>query len=198
MKPKLLLLLILYCAFYTSNIRAQITSVEKAKNTDHLEFSHPLITESVSPDTKIRLTFLHTKTDSGMISQVYDIELEYAPVPSFSIHLDMPYTVINHSTGNLDEIELDLKFANFAFAAHHVLLGYGISFGLPTGDQVKGIGSDHIWNVNPFFNGGILWKKMELTAPSNIVVLDGKRIEEFLERSKTGAMTKMMRKLEKL
>jgi hypothetical protein len=39
-------------------------------------------------------------------------------------------------------------------------------------------------------------KKMELTAPSNIVVLDGKRIEEFLERSKTGAMTKMMRKLE--
>jgi hypothetical protein len=65
---------------------------------------------------------------------------------------------------NLDEIELTLKFANFAFESHNIIVGYGISFGLPTGDQTKGIGSNHIWNINPFLNGGIIWKKWEWTA----------------------------------
>ena len=141
---------------------------ENYNGQEHLEFSHPLITESISPDTKIRLTFLDTKSNDNILSQTYDLELEYAPVPSFSIHLDVPYVVLhpsgNNIISNLDEIELALKFANFAFASHNVLLGYGIIFGLPTGDQAKGIGNNHILDINPFFNGGIKWERWEWTA----------------------------------
>jgi hypothetical protein len=135
---------------------------------EHPEFSHPLITESISPDTKIRLTFLNTKGTDNKIAQTYDLELEYSPVPVFSIHLDVPYEVIHPSENllisNLNEIEVDLKFANFAFASHNVVMGYGMSFGLPTGNQAKGIGNNHVWDVNPFFNGGFKWKKWEWTA----------------------------------
>ncbi len=154
------------------NVIAQENVISKGlddnKKQEHLEFSHPLITESISPDTKIRSTLLYTKVNDNMSSQTYDLELEYAPVPTFSLHLDIPYTVVdskgNHSMSNLDEIELTLKFANFAFERRNILLGYGISFGLPTGDQSKGIGNDHIWDIGPFFNCGVMLKRWEWTA----------------------------------
>ena len=174
MKKVNLFFVLAFLIFFTNRFRASAQNTEisnnnnKQNNQETLEFSHPLITESISPDTKIRFTFLDTKADSSMLSQTYDLELEYAPVPSFSLHLDIPYAVLNPSgekaVSSLDNVELDLKFANFAFASHNVLLGYGISFGFPTGSQVKGIGSDHIWDINPFFNGGIRWKDWEWTA----------------------------------
>jgi hypothetical protein len=169
---KLLVLVILLCSLGWSKSIAQEdvsgSGKEDNKRQENLEFSHPLITESISPDTKIRFTFLDTKAKDNVLSQTYALELEYSPVPSFSIHLDIPYTVLkptgNHSISNLDEIEMTFKFANFAFASHNVLLGYGIGLGLPTGDQAKGIGNNHIWDINPFFNGGIIWKEWEWTA----------------------------------
>jgi hypothetical protein len=165
-----LVTLLFVISWLNTSAQENVSSSDKEDNKrqGNLEFSHPLITESISPDTKIRLTFLDTKAKNNVLSQSYYLELEYAPVPSFSIHLDVPYTVLNqtgnHSISNLDEIELTFKFANFAFASHNVLLGYGISFGLPTGDQAKGIGNDHIWDINPFLNGGIIWKRWEWTA----------------------------------
>ncbi len=162
-------LIFLINSFNISAQESKETATDSNQNKpEELEFSHPLITESISPDTKIRFTFLDTRDNSGMYSQTYDLEMEYAPVPSFSLHLDIPYAVLNPSgesrISNLDNIELDLKFANFAFASHKVLLGYGISFGFPTGSQAKDIGSDHIWDINPFFNGGFMWRKWEWTA----------------------------------
>jgi hypothetical protein len=135
---------------------------------DHLEFSHPIFTESISPDTKFRFNYENTKEDDSMSSHGFDFEAEYAPVPAFSIHLDIPYTVLKpqgaSSISHLEDVELALKFANFAFAKHQALIGYGISFGFPTGSDVKGIGSDHILSIDPFFNGGIMWRKWEWTA----------------------------------
>lgn len=139
-----------------------------SKGKDQLEFSHPLVTESISPDTKVRFTYLNTKINSHLTSQTYVLELEYSPVPSFSIHLDVPYGTLKpketSSFSSLDDIELTFKFANFAFARKNVLLGYGIGFGLPTGNDTKGIGSNHILDVEPFLNGGYLWRKWEWTA----------------------------------
>jgi hypothetical protein len=156
---------------------------------EHLEFTHPLITESITPDSKIRLTFLDTKSSENLLSRTYDLELEYAPVNFFSIHLDVPYVVLDppgsHNITNLDETELDFKFANYALSAHGIILGYGLSFGLPTGNQSRGIGSDHIFNFYPFLNGGIIWKKWEWTAffifsiPSN--QREGENIQSGLE-----------------
>jgi hypothetical protein len=169
---KLSVLVILLFLINNLNITAQekvsSSGNEIQNEKEHLEFSHPLVTESISPDTKIRFTFLDTKADSNMLSKTYGLELEYAPLPVFSIHLGIPYTVLNpsqnHTVSNLDEIELALKFANFVFSYHNILLGYGISFGLPTGNQDKGIGSNHILDINPFLNGGIKWKRWEWTA----------------------------------
>ena len=169
---KLSFLVILLFLISSLNIIAQEKGSSSVNETqyekEHLEFSHPLITESISPDTKIRFTLLDTKADSNRLSQTYGLELEYSPFPIFSIHLGIPYTVLhqsqNNTVKNLDEIELALKFANFAFSNHNVLLGYGISFGLPTGNQDKGIGSNHILDISPFFNGGIKWKRWEWTA----------------------------------
>jgi len=138
------------------------------KGEDHLEFSHPIFTESISPDTKIRFNYVKTKVEDSLSSHSFDLEMEYAPVPAFSIHLDVPYTVLrpknSSSLSHLEDVELALKFANFAFAKHKVLLGYGISFGFPTGSDMKGIGSDHIFSIDPFLNGGIIWRKWEGTA----------------------------------
>jgi len=168
-------------------------SLDDNKKQEHIEFSHPLVTESISPDTKIRTTFLYTKVNDNMSSQTYDLELEYAPVPSFSLHLDLPYTAVkstgNHSLSNLDEIELTLKFANFAFESHKVVLGYGISFGLPTGDQTKGIGNDHIWDINPFFNYGIMWKRWEWTAYFIFNIPSNQNTNENIQTSLASRLT---------
>jgi hypothetical protein len=179
------------------NTRAQENVSKNGKENNnglkHFEFSHPLVTESVSPDTKMRLTFLDTESKDNMLSQTYDLELEYAPVPSFSIHLDVPYTVLNPPgkkiISSLDDIELALKFANFAFESHNLLLGYGISFGIPTGNQANGIGKNHIWNINPFFNGGIKWKKWEWTAFFIFGIPSNQRTDENIQSGLESRLT---------
>ena len=162
---KFLLISFLIVPLTVSNSFAQKND---KKDDDHLEFSHPIFTESISPDTKIRFNYVNTKIDNSLSSHGFDLEAEYALVPAFSIHLDIPYTVLkpknSSSISHLEDVELALKFANFAFAKHKVLIGYGINFGFPTGSDVKGIGSDHIFSVDPFFNGGVMWRKWEWTT----------------------------------
>ena len=168
MKPKNLNVIFLFLIISVS-IKAQ--DKDKKENNvglEKLEFSHPLFTESISPDTKARFIYLYARNVSQFSSQLYDIELEYAPAPVFSIHLDLPYSVVNNSRkesiGNLDNIAIDFKFANFAFADHNILLGYGIGIDLPTGNQYRSIGSNHVWNINPFLNGGLINGKWEWTT----------------------------------
>ncbi len=140
---------------------------EKAQE-DYLEFSHPIFTESISPDTKIRFNYVNTKVDSAMYSHGFDLEMEYSPVPAFSLHLDIPYTILKpkgeSALSHLEDVELALKFANFAFAKHKVLVGYGVNFGFPTGSDRKDIGSSHLFSIDPFFNGGIMWRRWEWTT----------------------------------
>lgn len=162
---KLVILFSIILPFSFSNSFAQ---ENEKTHQDHLEFSHPIFTESISPDTKIRFNYVNTKVDNSLSSHSFDLEMEYAPVPAFSLHLDIPYTVLNPKTAstfsNLEDVELALKFANFAFAKHKVLVGYGVSFGFPTGSDLKGIGSGHIFSIDPFFNAGIMWRRWEWTT----------------------------------
>ena len=186
-------------AFFSANAQTTNDGTIKSetsantKEKDHLEFSHPLITESISPDTKIRFTYLDTKINSRTDLQNYVLELEYSPVPAFSLHLDLPYSTLKSqgasSFSNLDDIELTLKFANFAFASHNVLLGYGIGFGLPTGNDSKGIGSNHIIEVEPFLNGGYLWRKWEWTAYFTFSVPTNQQKNENMQASLESRIT---------
>ena len=110
---KLVILLSVIIPFSISNSFAQ--KKEKA-HEDDFEFSHPIFTESISPDTKVRFNYVNTKVYDSMSSHGFDLEMEYAPVRSFSIHLDVPYTVLKpksaSSLTHLEDMELALKFAN--------------------------------------------------------------------------------------
>ncbi len=68
------------------------------------------------------------------------------------------------STGNLGNLEVALKFANFAFEDVGLLLGYGLELGLPTGSDTKGIGSGLLWELAPFLNVGLKQGRFEAVA----------------------------------
>ena len=122
-----------------------------------LHFSHPLFTESIRPDTKVRFNAGGEWEDGGRAAEL-EVEAEYAFDRSFSIEIGVPYVRLEPngaaSTSALDNIEVAFKFANFAFEDAGVLLGYGFAVGLPTGDPAKGIGSDSEWELAPFLNAG--------------------------------------------
>ena len=90
-----------------------------------------------------------------------EFEGEYAFHRSFSIEVGVPYAFVAPDAGEtrsgFDNVEVALKFANFAFENHGLLLGYGLGFGLPTGDSASGIGSDRIWELEPFLSVG--WRR---------------------------------------
>ena len=94
--------------------------------------------------------------------------LEYAFHRAFSIEAGIPFARLDlddePGTSRLGNAEVALKFANFAFEDKGVLLGYGVEFGLPTGSDDAGIGSDHIVELEPFFNIGFTQGDWELVA----------------------------------
>lgn len=149
-----------------------------------LHFSHPMFTESISPDRKVRLSFSRAwEADATELEG--EFEVEYLIARSFSVELGGPYTIVDpdgaSSVSNLGNLEIGLKFANYAFEDLGILLGYGIEFGLPTGDDAKGIGSDHVFEVEPFFNAGIRRDHWELVGFSRFGIPtnqdDGEEVE---------------------
>ncbi|MBI4409823.1 MAG: hypothetical protein HY561_08960 [Gemmatimonadetes bacterium] len=148
-----------------------------ASHSSHLHFSHPLIAESVSPDTKVRLSY--ELRELGAVEHgrehVVAWEGEYAFHPSFSIEAHLPYVAADGETG-LEEIHLALKFANFAFAERGWLLGYGTEFGLPADGE-------HGGEVEPFLNVGFKRGGIELVAFSRFGIPTGSAGDEHAAES---------------
>ncbi len=175
--------------FFTSNyITAQEHHSEEEEHHEGLHFSHPLFTESISPDTKFRFDYQYSKIDNNSKSSELHLEYEYAFNRSFSISVTAPYVFIaqtdQNSVSNLGNIELSFKFANYVFEQSNLLLGYGLSIGLPTGSGKKGIGSNYVTDLEPFFNMGYMINDFEFTLfstfgiPSNLH--QGERVENDL------------------
>lgn len=136
-----------------------------------LHFSHPLVAESPSPDTKMRFDYFFANEpasagEAGAERHTARFEGEYAFTPSFSIEVDLPYTFLDpdkgQSTDRLDNVGVGIKYANFTFDEHGLLLGGGIEFGLPTGNEEKGIGSNHVLEVEPFLDFGYKRDRLEV------------------------------------
>lgn len=139
---------------------------------DQLHFTHPLVTESVSPDTKVRLDYIYSTPGIG---HEIEVEGEYAFHRAFSIEGGVHYDL---SGAALGETHVLFKFANYAFAERGVLLGYGIAFELPTGGgdhhhggdehghdgHAQATGSSDIYVVEPFLNGGIARGPLEISG----------------------------------
>ena len=139
----------------------------------NLHFSHPLVAESPSPDTKLRFDYYFANEpgeegETGADRHTLRLEGEYAFMPSFSVEIDVPYTFLEpdegQSTDRLDNIEVGLKYANFAFSEYELLLGGGIEFGLPTGNEEKNIGSDNVLEVEPFLDFGYKRDRLEIVG----------------------------------
>lgn len=158
---------------------------EKARGQDHsnhshektsLHFSHPLVSESPSPDTKFRMndSFANEPGEAGGAGadrNTFSIEAEYAFAHWLSIEVNAPYTFLmpdeGKSTDRVDVMEIGLKYANFTFADHGLLLGGGIELGLPTGKAETGIGSEHVLEIEPFVDFGYkhdLWEIVGFTS----------------------------------
>ena len=149
---------------------------------EELHFSHPLIVESPSPDTKVRFDYFYRRFRSGQraTENTARVEFEYAFRPTFSVEVNLPYTFrqvegdprVNHA----DSMDVAVKFANPVFKEHHILLVYGVEFGLPTGSDSKGIGSGHIIDVAPYFGAGVKREKVEVVGFTSVSVPMNKRV----------------------
>ena len=163
---------------------AQAGTPQHRHEEEELHFSHPLITESPSPDTKIRFDYFYRRFRNGerTIEQTPRIEFEYAFRPTFSIEANVPYTFRHIAgeprTSHTDSIEVSLKFANFHFKERHILLVYGVSFELPTGSDNKEIGSSHIFDVEPYFGFGVKREKLEVIGFSSLSIPTNKKVSD--------------------
>jgi hypothetical protein len=148
---------------------------------EELHFSHPLIVESPSPDTKIRFDYFYRRTRDGLRVGQHTprVEFEYAFRPTVSIEANVPYTFrkVEGEPGlsHTDSIEVALKIANFHFKDKNVLLVYCVSFELPSGSDRKEIGSSHTFEVEPYFGLGVKRKKIEVIAFSSVSIPTSKR-----------------------
>lgn len=153
-------------------------------HSSHLHFSHPIFTESVSPDNKVRLDWAGTFGNDEDENEL-EIEGEWAIAPSFSIEVVVPYVFVSPdgepSQNAFGNIEVALKFANFAFENRGVLLGYGIALGFPTGNPGEGIGDDHIVEFEPFLNIGVKTGDLELVAWTRFGIPTNQREDEEIE-----------------
>lgn len=106
--------------------------------------------------------------EAGADRHTLRLEAEYAFVPWLSLEVDAPYTFLDPdegvSTDRLDTVEVGIKYANFTFAEHGLLLGGGIEFGLPTGNEEMGIGSDHVLEIEPFVDFGYKRDRWEIVG----------------------------------
>lgn len=127
------------------------------KDEPSLHFSHPIFAESIYPDTKIRVDYFFTDRSHINVND-FNLIAEYDLTNLVSLEVKLPYTIFSDSGGesnsSLNNIELGLKFANYALREKGILMGYGISLHLPTGNEEESIGSDNIIEFAPFLNAG--------------------------------------------
>jgi hypothetical protein len=159
----------------TGSGREALASEEGEGGETHhgLEFYHPLVSNTPLPENYVRFTYDYANEpghhhEPGADRHFLAVNLEYALLRSFSLELQVPYTFLNpdegSSTNHLDNIELISKYANFAFADRGLLLGGGLTLVFPSGDEDKGIGSSHIWVIEPFLDFGWKLNRFELVG----------------------------------
>jgi hypothetical protein len=151
---------------------ARAAAQEHDDDHDHgdLDFSHPVVTESPTPDTKLRFDFQRTRVSGieGVRENAMRLEGEYAFSHNVSLAVVAPFTSRSFpatgSTSGFGNLEVSLKGASLAYGEHGLLLGGGLSAELPTGSDKKGIGSGHLLELEPFLDAGFKRNALELVS----------------------------------
>lgn len=138
-------------------------------HTDALHFLHPLVVESPLPENEARLEFSYTNvSDGGGDEFTLTGTVEFAPVRWFSIEASAPFTHVDPDMGSsetrLGDVSVGFKFACFEFEEHGVLLAAGVELGLPTGNEERGIGNDHVLEIEPWVGFGVKRERFEWIA----------------------------------
>jgi hypothetical protein len=166
----------------------------------HLELYHPLVSNTPLPENYARFTYEYARETGHHHEPRADrhswvLNLEYALLRSFSLELQVPWTYLDPDEGGsasrLDNMELVSKYANFSFADQGLVLGGGLKLELPTGDEERGIGSSHIWVIEPFLDFGWKLNRFELIgfADFGFPVNEGSEEEADLELGWTLSFT---------
>ncbi|HSG30919.1 MAG TPA: hypothetical protein VLB82_05170 [Thermodesulfobacteriota bacterium] len=180
LKSKTIFTLFLFAVFIAAGSNLLLAD-DRGSHKQGLHFAHPLITESPSPDTKIRLDYIFKDIEGeghgdeeedgeggGLNEHSLQLEAEYAFSRNFSIEVGVPYTFVDPDDGETEDhfnnIEVGLKFATYIFEEYGLLLGGGLEFGIPSGDDERGIGSDHIIEIEPFLSMGYKYHDFELVS----------------------------------
>lgn len=127
-----------------------------------LHFSHPLQTESPSPDTKLRLDYAASWAGHGasaLTEHAVRVEGEYAFSPALSLAVTVPYVALRgalHASG-VGNTELSLKAASLRWGARGVLVGGGMELGLPTGSSAVTLEEGSPLELSPFAD--VAWKR---------------------------------------
>lgn len=167
---------------------ALLRAQEHEHDDDHLHFSHPIVTESPTPDTKIRVDYLQLWTNDvpEFRDQLIRVEGEYEFAEGMSLAIVAPYefrTAPSSDRANgLGDLELSLKFASLRYGEKGVLLGGGLSAGVPTGSDQKQIGSSHIVELEPFVDAGYKRDRIELVGFARLSSTFNRRAGEEAER----------------
>jgi hypothetical protein len=129
-----------------------------------IDLTHPIVTESPLPETHLRLDYNFAYSGDGREHSA-SAAVEYAFTSSFSVEAVLPYTFLDpddgDSTDGLSDAIVAMKFATYRFVDHGFLPAVGVELVLPTGDEERGIGSDHVLEVEPFFRIGYWTGKWE-------------------------------------
>jgi len=193
---KFYLILLLFSTIFLmlSNItHAQHSHAEDSKQPGHhtgLHFVHPLFTESVSPDTKLRMDYQFLQPGSESETE---LEGEYAFSRIFSVEAGVHYDPVESSIGN---IHLLFKFANYAPEEQGILLGYGLSLDLPTGSghshgTEEGHGQEpaghqadeNIYQFSPFLNAGVKAGNLEVVGWTRFHIPTNQKHQESVSTS---------------
>ncbi|HEY3134093.1 MAG TPA: hypothetical protein VGJ47_05630 [Gemmatimonadaceae bacterium] len=180
---------LLTIAFLVIAVVAQAQEPDEDHEHGYLHFSHPLVTESPSPDTKIRLDYIATNISDGpgLHENTVRVEGEYAFTHRVSLSLVTPFTFrtapTDARTSGLGDMELSLKAASLALGARGVLFGGGLSVGIPTGSDAKEIGSSHIVELEPFVDAAYKHDAVELVSFARLSSALHRRVGEDAERN---------------
>ena len=124
-----------------------------------IDVAHAIVTESPVPETEIQ--FRYSFADAGDGTELaLSNAIEYAFVPTFSLELAVPYAVVDPDGGgpfgHFDNVEVAAKFATYAFADEGFIPAAGLAVSFPTGREERGVGSDHIVELEPFVRAGLV------------------------------------------
>ena len=155
--------------------------IDKAHRHAHpgVDLAHPIVGESPLPEThfKLRYEFADLAAGDGDREHTVAAEIEYALSQEFSIEAVLPYTFLDGggdgvlaSADHLSNAEVSFKLASYRWVDRDVLPAVGVSVVLPTGDEERGIGSDHVLELEPFARVGVWHEPFEFITGATLGV----------------------------